>query len=209
MWLKNRYLIISLISLFLFIITAELVRLGETFSFDLILRELTQSATFMLGFMKVMTEIGSGEAILLLTSLLLIFLWLRNNKLLFWFLFSLSVGGVLLNFGLKYLYQRERPGAEMDIEVFGNSLDLISYSFPSGHTMRSVILLMFIIYLTNYLSKKWLADLILIVSIFLLICIPFSRVVLDVHYISDIVAAVLVSVSWFYGCLFLFKNKLQ
>ncbi|WP_161784648.1 hypothetical protein [Halalkalibacter okhensis] len=41
-----------------------------------------------------------------------------------------------MNFGLKLLYQRERPGVEREIEVFGNSLDLISYSFPSGHTMR-------------------------------------------------------------------------
>ncbi|WP_161784647.1 phosphatase PAP2 family protein [Halalkalibacter okhensis] len=47
----------------------------------------------------------------------------------------------------------------------------------------------------------------MIASIFLIIAIPLSRVVLDVHYISDIIAATLISVSWFYGWLFIFETK--
>ncbi|ERN51539.1 phosphatase PAP2 family protein (plasmid) [Alkalihalophilus pseudofirmus] len=207
MWIKYRYLIINLICLISFITIAELVRWGHTFSIDLFIRELIQDAGLFLGFMKVMTEIGSGESILLLTTLLLVLLWLKSESTLFWFFSFLSVGGVLLNLGLKLFYQRERPGEEREIEVFGSSLDLISYSFPSGHTMRSVILLLFVIYITKSLTKRWIAKVVIIISIFLIISIPLSRVVLDVHYTSDIVAAILISISWFYGCLFLFEKK--
>lgn len=204
---RNRYLLISLTCLLLFIITAELVKLGGTYAVDLSIREIIKGSGFILGFMKVMTELGSSEAILLLTTLLLVWLWLKNERKLFWFFFSLSAGGVLLNFGLKLLYQRERPGVEREIEVFGSSLDLISYSFPSGHTMRSVIFLLFLIYFTKTITKRWMAEGIVIASIFFIIAIPLSRVVLDVHYITDIIAAVLISVSWFYGWLFIFESK--
>ncbi|WP_066159250.1 phosphatase PAP2 family protein [Halalkalibacter krulwichiae] len=204
---KNRYLNISIACLLLFIITAELVKLGATHAVDLFIREIITDASIILSFMKVMTEIGSSEAILLVTILLLVWLWLMSERTLFWFFSLLSAGGVLLNFGLKLLYQRERPGEEREIEVFGSSLDLISYSFPSGHTMRSVILFLFVIYVTKCLTKKWIAELVFIVSIFLIISIPLSRVVLDVHYTSDIVAAIFISISWFYVCLFLFEKK--
>ncbi|GAE33312.1 phosphatase PAP2 family protein [Halalkalibacter akibai] len=210
MWKKKRYLMVSLICLLLFIVVAELVRGGYTRYFDEFIRGLKiLDFEFVIWLMIIMTEIASAEAFLLVTTLLLILFWMKGRRNIFLFFFTLSAGGVFMNFTLKMIYQRDRPNEAIDIEVFGNSLHMISYSFPSGHTMRGMILFMFLLYLSKYLSKKILRQMFISISLFSIISIPLSRIVLDVHFTSDILAAALISVGWFYGCLFLFEKKLK
>ncbi|MBM7097590.1 phosphatase PAP2 family protein [Bacillus sp. H-16] len=153
------------------------------------------------------TKIGSGEVILIITVIIGFYLIIRKMSGYTILLFSLVFGGILLNFALKVLFQRERPGEMSVIEVFGYSLEISSYSFPSGHTMRSVILFSFLIYLCYHLISKQLIK--ITATLFLvgiILTVALSRIVTGAHFPTDIFAAVTISITWFYVCLMAYRK---
>src|SRR5690625_7356257 len=99
--------------------------------------------------MELVSMLGSSEMILFVTFGIAAIFAIRKNWSFMIFFLIVSVGGVFLNLLLKLLFQRERPGEMSNIEVFNYSLDIPSYSFPSGHTMRATILLVFLIYISS------------------------------------------------------------
>src|SRR5690625_1757701 len=98
--------------------------------------------------MELVSMLGSSEVILLVTFVIAAIFMMRKNWSFMIFFMIVSVGGVFLNILLKLLFQRERPGEMSNIEVFNYSLEIPSYSFPSGHTMRATILLVFFMYIS-------------------------------------------------------------
>jgi|SRR5699024_2685459 len=158
--------------------------------------------------MKFPSFIGSSEVILLATILIGLILLVKRDWRNLFFFFILSVGGVMLNLLLKQVVQRARPGDEMrEIEVFQWNLEIQSYSFPSGHTMRATILFIFLIYLTYRFAKKTKTRVIsYIVYIVLIIAVALSRIMLDAHFATDIIGAIIISISWFFLCLYFFHK---
>ncbi|GAE24399.1 phosphoesterase [Halalkalibacter wakoensis JCM 9140] len=165
-----------------------------------------RSSTFLVTVMEAITKIGSGETILLLTFIIGGFLLVKKMWGVAILLFTLSFGGIALNFFLKILFQRERPGEMSVIEVFGYSLEIASYSFPSGHTMRSVILFSFLIFLCYRLVRHSLSKMmVLVLFMILIVAVALSRIIVGAHFPSDIFAAITISITWFYFCLFLLR----
>lgn len=161
---------------------------------------------FLYSVMKLISTIGSSEAILGLTIVFAaFFLYKRYWQLLVFFL-TVSVGGVAVNLLLKFLFRRERPGEAREIEVFDFSLNIPSYSFPSGHMMRSTILicfLMFLIYM--YIRNSAIQVALYTASIILLFGIGLSRVMLDAHFLSDVLGALTISIVWFCAVLYFYE----
>src|SRR5690625_2996043 len=161
----------------------------------------------LLGMMVIMSVIVSSVAVLLLTFLITVIFLLKKDWFHTIFFLTVSVGGVVLNFVLKFLFQRERPGEMSHIEVFNFSLDIPSYSFPSGHMMRITILILFLIYISyrfiKHIALKLLATIILVIT---LVGVALSRLFLDAHFLSDVLAAGSISVVWFCLCYIFFKR---
>lgn len=158
--------------------------------------------------MEVLTEIGSGEMILMITFMIAAILVFK--RLWSYVLFSLVVtfGGIFINLILKMTIQRGRPGEPRDLEVFGHSLDLTSYSFPSGHSMRIVLLALLITFLAVHFIKSERLKAItvgLCIALPLLVCV--SRIILGMHYFTDILAAAFVAISWFQICYLFFTER--
>lgn len=165
------------------------------------------STSLMTKLMEIISIIGSSEAVLLITLVItVIFLWKRDWYHTLFFL-TVSVGGVVLNFVLKVLFQRERPGEMSHIEVFNYSFEIPSYSFPSGHMMRTTILLLFLI----YVSHRFIKGSILQVSayiffVLIMVGVALSRLFLDAHFLSDVLAAASISITWFCLCYLIFNR---
>ena len=106
------------------------------------------------------------------------------NEMLF-FIFSLT-GSVTLMFIIKSLIKRARPLHHL-VEVSG-------YSFPSGHAVTSTALA-FSLYLILSKRVKYKKTLLSLCIIYPLI-ISFSRVYLSVHYLSDVIAGIGLSLFW-------------
>lgn len=167
------------------------------------------SARFI-ALMQIMSMLGSSEAILVVTVLIGLILLIRRSWTNFFLFFTLSVGGVILNLLLKLLIRRDRPGDEVSyIEVFNMELEVQSYSYPSGHTMRATIFFLFLIFLTIvYLQRNVSKVIITAICILLLGSIALSRVVLDAHHVTDVIGAIFISLAWFFFCLY-FLHKRQ
>lgn len=207
--MKNMSLFLVMV-LFLFVF-GSIAFLTGTSGFpydDAVIRWIDQvSSTSLIGIMEMISMIGSSEAVLLLTFIITVVFLLKRDWFHTIFFLTVSVGGVVLNFILKFLFQRERPGEMSHIEVFNFSLDIPSYSFPSGHMMRTTILLLFLVYLIyRFIKHTLLKTLAYILSTLTLVGVALSRLFLDAHFLSDVLAAVSISIVWFCLCYFIFKR---
>jgi len=91
---------------------------------------------------------------------------------------------------LKKLFHRPRP--------LPPHLDyVISYSFPSGHTLGTFTLCGTLAWITWKTKWPFITKLAVTVFLFLYAClIGLSRVYLHVHYLSDVVAGACVALCW-------------
>ncbi len=97
---------------------------------------------------------------------------------------------VLLNQSMKFVIQRERPNINQMIEVSG-------YSFPSGHTMVAVAFYGYLVHLIYRKVENKKISVIGCTSLtILIILVPLSRIYLGVHYASDILAGVFISLAY-------------
>lgn len=208
---KKSYLMTAVV-FFIFFFIVTLITSGQT---GLLLDEMVISwvtgitSVSTLKTMEVISVLGSSEVILLVTIIIGLILLIKRNWRQFFFFFTVSVGGVFLNLLLKTLIKRERPGDEVSyIEAFNVQLEIQSYSFPSGHTMRTTILLMFLMYLIYLYGSSQVTKLVSSIGLtILLLLIAASRVILDAHFITDVVGALFVATGWFFLILYFFHKE--
>jgi len=146
--------------------------------------------------MQAITQLG-GTTVLSLSSLAVIaYLVLKRHfDKAIGFCVAL-VGGSLLVSILKIAFHRPRPINE-------SSLILVSgWSFPSGHAMMSVIFYGMVTYLLLQTVYSWrLRSFFLVLAGFIVFLIGFSRIYLQVHYLSDVVAGFAGGFFWLSICI--------
>ena len=105
-------------------------------------------------------------------------------------------GGMLLNELLKVAVQRQRPFLE------GPFVDWSGYSFASGHTMGATLLygqLAIVVLPAIKGTRARVAAVVVAVSLVLLV--GFSRIALGAHYLTDVLAAMVLGVLWLALCM--------
>lgn len=132
-------------------------------------------------FFKAVTYLGSPYAFIAISLVISVFIlykkMFREVLLLNLILFA---AGRLNNY-LKIFFGRERPAGEMFTYAAG-------FSFPSGHAMISTAFYGFLAYLgLKHLPKK-AGKAVLVFLVLLIVLIGLSRVYLNVHYMSDVIA---------------------
>ncbi|EDL66549.1 PAP2 family protein [Bacillus sp. SG-1] len=190
---------------YLFISLAEDVLENEKFAVDQAVGEFVSSinTSTISSLMGYITEAGAVIWLAVGTFILTAYLFFtkRSN----WFIIFLLInmfGISALTKGLKLLFERERP------EVL-SQYDGTGFSFPSGHTTGAVALYGYIIYLvgrshlTNMSKSVWIAFL----SIWIL-AIAASRIFIDVHFFTDILAGLAIGLLWLLVCIFSLETLL-
>lgn len=150
---------------------------------------------------------GSAMGIVIIALLTLTVMWMKKRDYTGMAVFAFAIAfGALLNNWLKELIGRPRPDIEHLVSVS-------SLSFPSGHAMNNMIVLLlvayFIISALKSRSRKWLVSIVVAIYIFMM---GVSRIVLQVHYPSDVVAGLSLGFIWGSIWLFIyegFKGKLN
>ncbi len=107
------------------------------------------------------------------------------------FLLIAVYGGMLLNAGLKQLFQRSRPLFENPVLV------LETYSFPSGHAMAATVLYgsLAVVCISNLHSARARGAAVM-AAVLLILITCLSRVYLGVHHLSDVLGGVMEGVVW-------------
>ncbi|OXM14002.1 phosphatase PAP2 family protein [Paenibacillus herberti] len=89
---------------------------------------------------------------------------------------------LLLNYGLKLLFARERPAHE-------GWLDVVGYSFPSGHAMTAMALYGMLAVIIWNCARTWAVRLTTaFVCTLFIAATGFARLYFGVHYATDILA---------------------
>ncbi|WP_220740068.1 phosphatase PAP2 family protein [Leuconostoc miyukkimchii] len=128
------------------------------------------------------TQLGNVTFISILTIILaLIFIYHRQYRLLYFLLVNVVLFAGIVTQVIKRIVQNPRPLPQLVTES--------GYSFPSGHTMIAILLYGSLIIIVHaYLHNNWLKYIILLTLSVLIILIPLSRIYVNVHYPSDILA---------------------
>jgi membrane-associated phospholipid phosphatase len=143
-------------------------------------------------FVKI-TELGNGIGIGIVGLLTLIWLLLKKKDFVGAAVLALAVAlGNEISSLLKNGIERPRPNLEHLVHVN-------SYSFPSGHAMVGIILYFFIaFFLIKEVKSKLGKVLIGLVIGLLLLLIGASRIILQVHYPSDVIGGYALGYVWLY-----------
>jgi undecaprenyl-diphosphatase len=118
-----------------------------------------------------------------------------------WTLPTAIVGAGILIQTVKLTFRRARP------DIFTPLLHETGYSFPSGHSLISVVVYGLLGYFAIHLFNNRFARVgIGIATVLLVILIGLSRVYVGVHYPSDVLAGWSLGVPWLVGCLALHER---
>ena len=116
---------------------------------------------------------------------LILYLFLSKDEMLYHAILVPGISFVLLSIG-RYLINRPRPYEAFGIPSVINK-DTKGKSFPSRHVFSATIIAMTYVFVSPW---KWLGIVFLILSVMLAVV----RVVSGVHYISDVLAGIIVAV---------------
>ncbi len=132
----------------------------------------------------------AGSSYLLLISVILIGILVYKKRWRDSFLFiSALAGGLIFEFLIKFIMQRARPENAL--------IHSAGYSFPSGHAIRAIIFFSFLIYcFKDEIKNKALQALFIAGNIIMFILIGFSRIYLNVHWLSDVLAGFALGLFW-------------
>lgn len=162
-------------------------RLTETLA-----RELSPSA---LRFFGALTHLGDPMPLTLLVIGVGVLLLVRRHTALALGWVVACAGAGLLNQLLKRIFERVRPVHDHGFAQADG------FSFPSGHTSGSLVVYGMLAYLClRLLPPRWHLPSVLLAAAFAF-SIGWSRVILQVHWASDVVAGFAFGVAWLTVCV--------
>lgn len=191
-------IVVAGIGTWIFSEIAETVMAGRTQAFDeAALRWISVRHTSLLdGVMLEITTLGTGTVVMMVVCVAALFLTLTRHKYSALLLIVATAGGLLLDLILKLRIDRPRP------HVFTWMTQAVGSSFPSGHAMSATVAYTTVAYLAARLQKRlWARWLTMLFAAVVIVLICFSRLYLGVHYPSDVLAGVVIGLSWAAFCM--------
>jgi undecaprenyl-diphosphatase len=197
------FFLLTVIFLVFFLhITDEVIREKE-YVFDLNIIKWINGIRFpwLTTVMNTITFLGSFYFLLPGYLIIAVLLYRSDSKATALFFAAISIIGALMILAAKYLFHRTRPDMPFLHAETG-------FSFPSGHATSSVIFFGWLVYLLfmHFVFTKPVKWLICLLAILVCAAIGFSRVYLEVHYATDVLAGYCLGTLYFLVTVF-FREK--
>ncbi|WAH35891.1 phosphatase PAP2 family protein [Alicyclobacillus dauci] len=198
------FIISFLITFALFVEKLELHRLlgFDTRIINVVQRKIDAPNTRL---MKFFTFLGSPISISVLVMLVAMTFCRKGQIREATCMIIANAAGAGFNEGLKYIFRRQRPDIHRLVPAHG-------YSFPSGHSMGSVMFYGTLCYfICRQLTNGLLKILLCTASGLMIMITGVSRIYLGVHYPSDVVSGYAAAGAWLSASIkgfnaFLFKG---
>ena len=146
-------------------------------------------------FFKIMTN--SGVFYIPIIIIVCIFIFIKNKWYFYIQLFGYAFAGII-SYIAKLIAARPRA-LEPLIKMPS------TYSFPSGHTLTSLVFYCLLFYLLTIKSKRSIKVLGFIFSLSLIMIVSLSRIYLGVHYFSDVLGGFIIGIP----CLLMIINIIE
>lgn len=142
----------------------------------------------------IITSFGSGMLIIILLVITIGVLFLRKR----WRFALLSLaaisGATLLQAIIKNLVHRVRPSNSLEVISPG----AFSASFPSGHAITAIVYVSLLVYsFKDDIKNSATKYLFIIVASAFFIIVGLTRIYLNVHWFSDVIAGMSLGLFWF------------
>jgi membrane-associated phospholipid phosphatase len=143
------------------------------------------------------------ESVILITVTSLLFFLFKYKKAAVFVLLTGLSG--LVSTIVKALVNRPRPSKDLVRIVF----ETTQQSFPSGHMMFYVVFFGFLILLMVQLEhiSKALKYIVIVISLFFIFTIPFSRIYLGAHWFTDVLGGFFLGLLSLYLLSWLYLRK--
>lgn len=153
--------------------------------------------------MRFFTFFGKPDFLIPAYLLLILYFGLRRKRQ--YAIETAIMGGssTVLLFGLKALFQRKRPDFPLLEELSG-------FSFPSGHALLMFVFCSMLIYFVwnSHMQKGWKWFLAISLLLFSLL-VGISRIILRVHFASDVIAGFALGYAWVIVGLWVQRNYMN
>lgn len=140
-----------------------------------------------------LSTIGGVEVMIGLSILVAIGLWWVSRREALFFAFAMG-GASLIMVLTKFAFGRPRPELFPDVDFW----QAASPSFPSGHATGSMAFFLTVYLLFTHLAPRWRFPIGLL-GMIMVVGISASRLYLQVHYPSDILAGWALGAAWVLG----------
>lgn len=146
--------------------------------------------------------LGTPTANMIICLLVALTLWLTHRHFEAGWVLTAQVGINVLTAIFKMMIQRSRPTGKLVAQA--------GFSFPSGHTTSTattvLVILLIVVPLCHFASVRFLFGLI---SLLWLAMMGFDRIYLFVHYPSDVLAGLCLSLGWWSVLRLSFRHVLD
>lgn len=160
--------------------------------------DLVSGRDWLVTLLQVVTTFGDPLLVTLASALLAGWLWRRGSRRLALFVVAARLGAVVISSSLKALVDRVRPLFETPVDTaFGSS-------FPSGHSLGAAAFWTSTALVVLSLLAPRLRRTTIAVALVVPLCVAASRVLLGVHYLSDVVAGLALGFGWTAVCAAVF-----
>ena len=141
-------------------------------------------------FINALTKLSGEVGVITFTLLVLVILIIRRSWSLALFHILALVGALFLFTFMKALIGRERPLTRIS--------EVPEMSFPSGHATMSITMAAVLYFILKpKLKPSWRTSLLFTCALFPLM-ISFTRIYLNVHYPSDVIAGMALGLIWIF-----------
>lgn len=139
---------------------------------------------------EILTWLGNPVVVTVVVVVLALLLFLRGARPAAVYLAATAAGGALLNTSVKLLVERARP-ATADHLVVAHG-----FSYPSGHAAAGIYLYGTLAVLALLLVPGRLGSRLALTACIVAPLIGVSRIVLSVHWLTDVLAGWALALSW-------------
>ena len=183
-------LFISCLLVFAYIADENVLENNKVFDEKVIAYVAAHSTPLLVQVMQIITFFGSSYFLLPAYIVLIVFFLLKKQKAYAIDIAIIAISSTTVMFLLKEIFKRHRP-------LLPVGKILLSYSFPSGHSVSSFIFCSVLAYLVwmSPIKKIWKYIVALLLLLFAAV-IGLSRIILNVHYATDVIAGFCFGTVW-------------
>jgi undecaprenyl-diphosphatase len=149
--------------------------------------------------MQIITFLGDKYFIATISLILLVFL-IYKRQYIKTKIFVIAIGlGIIISQTLKYITHRPRPENMLIIKD--------GFSFPSGHATLSIIFFGILIFIfQDKIKNNIIKYTFITLNIILISLISFSRIYLNVHWLTDVLAGLLLGLICIISSIIIVKK---
>jgi membrane-associated phospholipid phosphatase len=152
--------------------------------------------------LHLITDLGSIEIVVALAVVVgLVDLWRTRNRSTLLFLALILVGMELAQLGVKDLVGRVRPTLDPAAARLGPS-------FPSGHSATAAVFYAAAALIIGRGLRRPARHFVIAAAVATAVAVAGSRVLLDLHWLSDVIGGLALGWAWFALCAVVFGGRL-